>query len=93
MDALPVDHFVKAQQFVPTVHRDVYSAIDPTQASLSQKGRVIIITGASQGLGAQVCVPRISTPRQQADRLRLSYHPSLLLVQRPSCSLREALTS
>ena len=54
MENLPVDHFVKFQQFVSTVHRDVYPAIDPTQASLSQKGKVVIITGASQGLGARV---------------------------------------
>jgi hypothetical protein len=54
MESLPVDHFVKAQQFVPRTHRDVYPAIDPTQASLSQKGKVVIITGASQGLGARV---------------------------------------
>lgn len=48
------NHFVKSQQFVPTTHRDVYPAIEPTQPSLSQKGKVIIITGASQGLGARV---------------------------------------
>jgi hypothetical protein len=54
MESLPVDHFVKAQQFVGRTHRDVYSAIDPSQASLSQKGKVVVITGASQGLGARV---------------------------------------
>ena len=54
MENLPTDHFVKLQQFTPTVYRDVYPAIDPTQAPLSQKGKVVIITGASQGLGARV---------------------------------------
>jgi hypothetical protein len=54
MDSLPTDHFVKQAQFTPTTHRDVYPAIDPTNASLSQAGKVVIITGASQGLGAQV---------------------------------------
>jgi hypothetical protein len=54
MENLPVDHFVKAQQFTPSTHRDLYPAIDPKQPSLSQKGKVVIITGASQGLGAKV---------------------------------------
>lgn len=62
MENLPVDHFVKAQQFVPVVHRDVYPAIDPKQSSLSQQGKVIIITGASQGLGARVCAARFAVP-------------------------------
>ena len=56
MENLPADHFVKAHQFVPNVHRDIYPAIDPAQASLSQHGKVVIITGASQGLGARVGV-------------------------------------
>ena len=54
MASPPPDYWVKAHQFVPNVHRDLYPAIDPTQASLSQHGKVVIITGASQGLGAQV---------------------------------------
>jgi hypothetical protein len=48
------DHFVKLQQFTPTVYRDIYPAIDPKQDSLSQKGKVVIITGASTGIGANV---------------------------------------
>jgi hypothetical protein len=49
-----VDHFLKAQQFVSGTHRDVYAAIEPQQSSLSQKGKVVVVTGASQGLGARV---------------------------------------
>ncbi|KAH7370582.1 putative oxidoreductase ucpA, partial [Rhexocercosporidium sp. MPI-PUGE-AT-0058] len=45
------DYFVKKQQFVKTVYRDVYPAIDPTAPSNSQAGKVIVITGASRGLG------------------------------------------
>ncbi|KAF1847866.1 NAD(P)-binding protein [Cucurbitaria berberidis CBS 394.84] len=66
MNDLPVDHFVKAQQFVQTTHRDVYPAIDPTQASLSQKGRVVIITGASQGIGARAFVPSFAAAGAKA---------------------------
>jgi hypothetical protein len=63
MDHLPVDYFVKAQQFVPTTHRDVYPAVNPTQGSLSQNGKVVIITGASQGLGAQVSILLLALSR------------------------------
>jgi NADP-dependent 3-hydroxy acid dehydrogenase YdfG len=59
MESVPVDHFLKAQQFVPTTHRDVYTAIEPQQSSLSQKGKVVIVTGASQGLGARVSTSRL----------------------------------
>jgi len=66
MEHLATDHFVKAQQFVPTTHRDIYSAIDPSQTSLSQKGKVVIITGASQGLGARAFVPSFAAAGAKA---------------------------
>ncbi|KAL6704518.1 hypothetical protein ACN47E_008147 [Coniothyrium glycines] len=79
MDNLPTDHFVKAQQFVPTTHRDAYPAIDPTQASLSQKGKVVIITGASQGLGARGFVPAFAAAGAKA----------IVLVARNASKLKE----
>lgn len=54
MENLPSDHFVTQQQFVKTVYRDVYPAIDPAIPSNSQAGKVIVITGASKGLGRKV---------------------------------------
>jgi hypothetical protein len=54
MENLPSDHFVSAQQFVKTVYRDVYPAIDPAATSNNQKGKVIVITGASKGIGRKV---------------------------------------
>ncbi|GFG24150.1 estradiol 17-beta-dehydrogenase 11 [Aspergillus udagawae] len=45
------DVFVKADAFTKKTYRDVYSAIDPTRPNLSQKGKVVVITGASRGLG------------------------------------------
>lgn len=53
MDQLPVDHFVKEAQFTRVNHRDVYPAVDPSSPALStsQAGKVIVITGASRGIG------------------------------------------
>ena len=77
------DYWVKKQQFTKTVYRDVYPAIDPPSASNSQAGKVVVITGASRGLGRLVGVPLLS-PLKIADFGRLS---SILLpkpVRRPS---------
>lgn len=57
MENLPDDYFVKTMQFTARTHRDVYAAIDPSQDVLSQKGKVVVITGASQGIGARGFVP------------------------------------
>jgi hypothetical protein len=54
MENLPVDYFVTSQAFTKVTHRDVYPAIDPSAASNSQAGKVIVITGASKGLGRLV---------------------------------------
>jgi hypothetical protein len=56
MDSLPDDFFVTSMQFTPTTHRDVYPAIDPQSPALSQKGKVIAITGATRGLGRRAFV-------------------------------------
>lgn len=53
MDQLPVDFFATSGAYTPHVHRDQYPAIDPTSSALSQAGKVIIITGASAGIGAR----------------------------------------
>ncbi|KAF9691167.1 hypothetical protein EKO04_010906 [Ascochyta lentis] len=66
MEHLPADHFVTSMQFTARVHRDVYPAIDPKQPALSQKGKVVIITGASQGLGALGFVPSFAAAGAKA---------------------------
>ncbi|KAG9197982.1 hypothetical protein G6514_000629 [Epicoccum nigrum] len=64
MENLPVDHFVTNMQFTAQTHRDVYAAIDPAKSS--QKGKVVIITGASQGLGAQAFAPSFAAAGPKA---------------------------
>lgn len=41
-------------QLTKTMHRDPYDEILPTKASNSQKGKIVIITGAYGGIG-KVC--------------------------------------
>ncbi|KAL6897515.1 NAD(P)-binding protein [Trichoderma evansii] len=48
---LPDDYVVTSQAFTKQVYRDVYPAIDPTNPALSQEGKVVIVTGASKGIG------------------------------------------
>ncbi|KAJ6440148.1 tripeptidyl peptidase SED3 [Purpureocillium lavendulum] len=54
---LPTDYFVASQQFTRTTHHDVYPAIDPAKSSNSLAGKIVIITGASRGIGAMGLVP------------------------------------
>lgn len=56
MSKLPSDFFVKANQFTERVYRDVYPSVDPSSPELSQEGKVIIVSGASKGIGQRVRV-------------------------------------
>lgn len=49
----PIDSDAYTAPFMLTksMHRDVYPAVDPTNPSLSASGKVVIVTGASGGLG------------------------------------------
>jgi hypothetical protein len=54
MDTLPNDYFVTSFQFTPHVFNDEYPSINPRSPSLTLQGKVVIITGASRGVGAKV---------------------------------------
>jgi FlaA1/EpsC-like NDP-sugar epimerase len=54
MEHLPKDFFVTSMQFTQDTYRDVYPGVDPTSADLSMAGKVVIITGASGGIGGKV---------------------------------------
>lgn len=53
---LDPDSQVKGTAFTKKAYRDVYPAVDPSIPSMSQAGKVIIITGASRGLGQLVSI-------------------------------------
>lgn len=57
METLPTDFFVTSSAYTANLHRSRYASINPSGPSLSQAGRVIIITGASSGIGARGLVP------------------------------------
>ena len=54
MEELPEDYYVNQFAFTKALYRDIYPAINPENKNLSQKGKVVVITGASQGIGQKV---------------------------------------
>ena len=54
LKGLPDDYVIKSQAFTKELYQDVYAAIDPSNAALSQDGKIVIVTGASKGIGRKV---------------------------------------
>jgi NAD(P)-dependent dehydrogenase (short-subunit alcohol dehydrogenase family) len=57
LSKLPKDHYVTSMAFTKTTYQDMYPSIDPANPELSLSGKVVIITGASRGIGARAMVP------------------------------------
>ena len=66
MDQLPPDHFATSGAYTPHIYRDQYPSIDPTTPALSQAGKVVIITGASAGIGARGFAPAFAKAHPKA---------------------------
>ena len=43
---------MEAPSFTKTFHHDTYPAIDPTRPELSAAGKIVVISGGGQGIGA-----------------------------------------
>ncbi|KAI8632517.1 NAD(P)-binding protein [Xylariaceae sp. FL1651] len=54
---LPANFFVTLFQYTKNVHNDQYPSVDPTRQELNLAGKVVIVTGASRGLGAKAFAP------------------------------------
>jgi hypothetical protein len=67
------DQFTTPFMPTPTKRRDPYPAIDPSKPSNFQKGKIIIITGASGGIGAVRQSPAPSTSSTNSSRLLPKY--------------------
>lgn len=78
MENLPTDFFVTSSAYTPTVYRDQYPSINPKNPASSQAGQVIIITGASSGIGARGFAPAFAKARARA----------IILVGRDATRLR-----
>jgi len=66
LDALPDDFFVTVSQFTKTAYRDEYPEIDPTSKALSQEGKIVVITGTSQGIGRYGIAPAFAKANAKA---------------------------
>jgi hypothetical protein len=51
MDYSDPDAFTFPFQLTKRIRRDVYPLIEPTQPELSAKGKTVLITGVSGGIG------------------------------------------
>ncbi len=55
--SLPADWIVTSGQFTKTAHTTVYPAVDPTKAENSLDSKIVVVSGASRGLGAKSIAP------------------------------------
>ncbi|ETI29036.1 hypothetical protein G647_01489 [Cladophialophora carrionii CBS 160.54] len=80
MAQLPSDFFLNLQAFSAKSYRDSYPAIDPELPEHSLVGKVVILTGGSDGLGKSAFGPAIARAKASA----------LVLVARSQSALLEA---
>ncbi|KAJ5510512.1 Short-chain dehydrogenase/reductase SDR [Penicillium expansum] len=57
LSALPKDWILTSSQFTRKAYTNVYPAIHPTKAENSVRGKTVVVTGASRGIGARGIAP------------------------------------
>lgn len=63
-------------QFTPTLHTEAYPAIDPSKTDLNLHGKVVIVTGASRGIGAKVRQENVYVSPEGAVSHDIGYRPN-----------------
>jgi hypothetical protein len=58
MDYSDPNAFTLPYQLTKQIRRDVYPLLEPTQPELSAKGRTVLITGVSGGIGKVSAISR-----------------------------------
>ncbi|EXJ89422.1 hypothetical protein A1O3_02489 [Capronia epimyces CBS 606.96] len=91
LNQLPPDFFVRKEAFTKTVHRDQYDATDPSSSALSQAGKVILITGASQGIGKEGLAKQFARAGPRAIVLAARNRPKLAVAADEIRSLAPAV--
>ncbi|KAI9860529.1 MAG: hypothetical protein M1824_003054 [Vezdaea acicularis] len=103
MDTLPEDYFVTSMAFTKSTHIDEYPAIDPSAPALSQAGKVIVVSGASSGIGqrglavsfaktspkALILVGRRIERLRETETLALKANPNVNVISIPTDTTNE----
>lgn len=66
LQSLPSNHWATTGAYTPHIYRDQYSSVDPTKPALTQSGKVVVITGASKGIGARGFAPAFAKANTKA---------------------------
>jgi NAD(P)-dependent dehydrogenase (short-subunit alcohol dehydrogenase family) len=66
LSSLPPDFWATSGAYTPHIYRDQYSSVDPSNPNLTQEGKVVLITGASKGIGANGFAPAFAKANAKA---------------------------
>jgi len=88
---LPPDWAVTSMQFTRKAYTDMYPAIDPTDPRNSLRGKTVVVTGASRGIGAQSIAPAFAKAGAKAIVLMATNATKLASVEEKLKKIRPDL--